>query len=95
MRRITDPDYVYTPWSKERREAASIAARRRLAEKRAKPYVDLILFLINLLEAGTPDDIVEAVIILNRYLCRKLRAVESQAESPPQRFGGHKSETSR
>lgn len=49
MRRISDPDFEYRPWSAERREAASIAAEVRLygseekaAKARAKKLVSLI-----------------------------------------------------
>jgi hypothetical protein len=37
MRPICHPDYRYTPWSPERRDAASIAAKRRLRASRPEP----------------------------------------------------------
>lgn len=36
MRPMNDPDYRYTPWTPERRKAASEAAKRKWAERRAR-----------------------------------------------------------
>lgn len=35
MRPMSDPDYVYQPWSEERREQASLRARARIAREKA------------------------------------------------------------
>lgn len=72
MRPMSDPNYRYTPWTPERRKAASQAAKARLA---VRPPVDAVTAdaFLREMHAGISRsralmDHIEAILCATRYM---------------------------